>query len=198
MQISDEDVKHCLEKVSEVMEGYELYSRAKGHSYRSVDDLEWYVGEHIDRKVTVEDLFLAADDKVIRGVFTALADGSYKIYLLAELPERERRFVKCKELFHVILDEDRCRSMDIYGHLELAAAAFSIYDNSPDSPVVWEMLAEIAAMEFLLPYKDRLAIIAGAEGNIDYANIARLYGVPQIYVENYLSEAMMAEFAKVC
>ena len=198
MRISDEDVKHCLTEVAKVVEEYELYSRAKGHTYRSVDDLEWLAGEHLNKSVTVEDLMLAADDRVIRGVFTALEDGSYVIYLLAELGERERRFVKCKELFHVILDDARCRSMDIYGHLELAAAAFSIADNSPESPVVWEMLAEIAAMEFLLPYTDRLAIIAGAGNDIDYANVARRYGVPQIYVESYLSEAMMVEFAKVC
>lgn len=197
MLLPDKDVVFAIEKAQELTEQYNLYSRAKDHCQRSVDDLEWLCGEYLQKKVEVRDLRLAADEMVIRGMYAALADGSYEIYLLAELGDRERRFVKCKELFHVILDHEQCRSMDIYVHLQLAAAAFSIADSSPDSPVAWELLAEIAAMEFLLPYSERLKIVAAASGNIDYADIARRYGVPQLYVENYLSDAMMAEFAKV-
>ena len=197
MQLADTDVRQCLAKVHEMVEQYNLYSRANHHTQRSVDDLEWLCGEYLQKKVSVYDLELEVGDFMIRGMFAALEDKSYEIYLLAELGDRERRFVKCKELFHVILDDERCRNMEIYGHLQLSVQAFSIDDDSPDSPVAWEMLAEIAAMEFLLPYAARQEIAAAANGNIDYADVAHRYGIPQQYVEDYLSDAMMAEFAKV-
>lgn len=197
MRLSDTDVRYALDKAKELTEQYETYSRAKDHCQRSVDDLAWLCGDYLGKSVAIYDLKLAADEMVIRGMFAAMHDGSYEIYLLSELGDRERRFVKCKELFHVILDDEQCRSMDIYAHVQLAAAAFSIDDNSPESPVAWELLAEIAAMEFLLPYSERQRILAASGGNVDYADIARRYGVPQLYVENYLSDAMMGEFAKV-
>ncbi len=178
-------------------EQYKLYSRAAGHTQRSVDDLEWLCGEYLGKTVSVLDLQLAADELAIRGMFAALSDGSYEIYLLADLGERERRFVKCKELFHVVLDDENCRSMDIYAHLELATVAFSVAGSNPESPVACEALAEIAAMEFLFPYAERVEVIERSGGNVDYPAIATQYGIPQLYVEMYLSDPMMTEFAKV-
>lgn len=199
MQLSDGDVRHCLEKAAELTEQYKLYSLAAGQKQRSVDDLEWLCGEYLGKNVSVLDLQLAADELAIRGMFAALSDGSYEIYLLADLGERERRFVKCKELFHVVLDDENCRSMDIYAHLELASVAFSVAgaNDNPGSPVACEALAEIAAMEFLFPYAERAEVVANSAGNIDYPAVATQYGIPQLYVELYLSDPMMTEFAKV-
>ncbi len=89
--------------------------------------------------------------------------------------------------------------MDIYGHVQEAASSFSIEneDANPESPVATEFLAEIAAMEFLLPYAKRKAILDHANGEPDYAMVARIYGIPQVYVEGYLSDRMMSEFAKI-
>nr|WP_244667600.1 ImmA/IrrE family metallo-endopeptidase [Xanthomonas sp. D-109] len=130
-------------------------------------------------------------------MFAAFVGGSYGIYLLAELQERERRFVLTKEMFHVLLDEERCRNMDIYGHVQEATMSFSIEDSNPNSPVAAEVLAEIGAMEFLLPYAKRKVLLEQCGDAPDFALIARRYGIPQMYVEEYLSDRMMAEFAKI-
>jgi len=180
-------------------EAYELYVRAPDASARSMDDMIWVVGQYLQKKVEVNDLDVLADDKVIRGMFAAFEDGHYEIFLLGELNERERRVVTTKEMMHVLLDEEDCRNMDIYGHVQEAASSFSIEkeDANPESPVATEFLAEIAAMEFLLPYAKRKAILQHANGDPDYAMVARVYGIPQVYVEEYLSDRMMAEFAKI-
>ncbi|BCX42736.1 MULTISPECIES: hypothetical protein [Stenotrophomonas] len=180
-------------------EAYELYVRAPDASARSMDDMIWVVGEYLQKKVEVNDLDVLADDKVIRGMFAAFEDGHYEIFLLGELNERERRVVTTKEMMHVLLDEEDCRNMDIYGHVQEAASSFSIEneDANPESPVATEFLAEIAAMEFLLPYAKRKAILEHANGEPDYAMVARVYGIPQVYVEGYLSDRMMSEFATI-
>ena len=109
----------------------------------------WVVGQYLQKAVEVNDLDVLADDKVIRGMFAAFEDGHYEIFLLGELNERERRVVTTKEVCHVLLDEEDCRSMDIYDHVQEAASSFSIEnDTKPESPVATEFLAEIAAMEF--------------------------------------------------
>lgn len=199
MLLSDDDVIRCLDKAKEMSEAYELYVRAPDASARSMDDMIWVVGEYLQKKVEVNDLDVLADDKVIRGMFAAFADGHYEIFLLGELNERERRVVTTKEMMHVLLDEEDCRNMDIYGHVQEAASSFSIEneDANPESPVATEFLAEIAAMEFLLPYAKRKAILEHANGEPDYAMVARVYGIPQVYVEEYLSDRMMSEFAKI-
>jgi len=197
--LSDDDVIRCLEKAKEMSEAYELYVRAPDASARSMDDMIWVVGEYLQKKVEVNDLDVLADDKVIRGMFAAFEDGHYEIFLLGELNERERRVVTTKEMMHVLLDEEDCRNMDIYGHVQEAASSFSIEneDANPESPVATEFLAEIAAMEFLLPYAKRKAILEHANGEPDYAMVARVYGIPQVYVEGYLSDRMMSEFATI-
>lgn len=199
MLLSDDDVIRCLDKAKEMSEAYELYVRAPDASARSMDDMIWVVGEYLQKKVEVNDLDVLADDKVIRGMFAAFDDGHYEIFLLGELNERERRVVTTKEMMHVLLDEEDCRNMDIYGHVQEAASSFSIEneDANPESPVATEFLAEIAAMEFLLPYAKRKAILEHGNGEPDYAMVARVYGIPQVYVEEYLSDRMMSEFAKI-
>lgn len=197
MDLDEKDVISCLAKAKEMIELYKLYTRVSNGSMRSVDEFEDLFCTYLDRKVVVNDLTLAADDSAIRGMFAALADGTYEIYLLAELPDRERRFVKCKELFHVVLDEDRSRSMDIYAHVEEAATSYFKGDSSPTSPVVCEALAEIAAMEFLFPYEDRVAVIAASDGSPNFERVAAQYGIPQSLVEEYLSSHYMSEFGSI-
>lgn len=198
MQLSDDDVIRCLEKAKELSEAYELYVRAPDACARSMDDMLWVVGQYLQKAVEVNDLDVLADDKVIRGMFAAFEDGHYEIFLLGELNERERRVVTTKEVCHVLLDEEDCRSMDIYDHVQEAASSFSIEnDTKPESPVATEFLAEIAAMEFLLPYAKRKEILAHANGDPDYAMVARVYGIPQVYVERYLSDRLMAEFTNI-
>lgn len=197
MYLDEADVVKCLTKAREISEQYDLYVRAADSCLRSVEDLQWICSEYLNKSIEVFDLRIAADDMAIRGMYAAFADGTYHIYLLAELSDRERRFVLCKELFHVLLDEEGCRNMDLIAHVEASATSFTIDESRPTSPVAWEALAEIAAMEFLFPYSKRAAEVAASNNDPDFADIARRYGVPQAYVEQYLTSQQMAELSNI-
>jgi hypothetical protein len=114
----------------------------------------------------------------------------FEIYLLAGMNYCWRRYVLCKEYFHAIIDGDDYRNMNIYDHLKEVSISFPDGKSRPDSPVQSEMLAEIAAMEFLFPYGERVSHVAN--GNLDFANIAEHYKIPQFFVERYLSVEWMA------
>ena len=199
MIFTEDDAIHCLGKAKEILEQYRLYSLHPEVDVRSIDDLKWICGDYLQRQVEVYDLPIEAQNRVVRGLFIALADGTYQVFRLADLGDREKRFVTCKELFHVILDEERCRNMDLWAHLEESQTSLAIEHSEPNSSVKMEIMAEMAAMEFLFPYEKRVEELGrGAVANEEFFEaLAHKYGVPQIYVEAYLSDRNMAEFAKV-
>lgn len=197
MILDDKDVQFALEKAKEISECYRLYVLGGDSPKKSIDDLIWLFGQHCGKKIAMGELNIPAQDLVVRGMYAALSDGSYEIYTLAELGSHEERFVLTKELFHVVMDTEECRNMDLYDHLVDAQASFSIGDSEPNKSVVWEALAEIGAMEFLFPYHDREQLLAASGGNPNFVDIARRYGVPQSYIEMYLSETVMNEFGRL-
>ncbi|MGH8085333.1 MAG: hypothetical protein ACREPV_08660 [Lysobacter sp.] len=179
--------------VTEQYHRYALHPR----DLRSIDDLEWICSEYSRRQVTIFDLRIEASGRVVRALFVAYSDGTYGIFRLADLGERERRFVTCKELFHVILDQEPCRNMDLWGHLEETHISFSTEDSSPSVAARTEGLAEVGAMEFLFPYEKRVEELANNGGGGDaafFAALAAKYGVPQIQIEEYLSDSYMTAF----
>ena len=195
MILEDKDVQFALDKAREIAECYRMYVLSGDAPKKSIDDLIWLFGEHCNKRIVLRELNMPAQDLAVRGMYAALSDGSYEIYTLAELGSHEERFVLTKELFHVVLDTEECRNMDLYNHLEDAQSSFTIGDAEPNRSVTWEVLAEIAAIEFLFPYATRVAVLAAAGGNPNFADIARRYGVPQLYIEMYLSAPVMQEFA---
>lgn len=194
MLFTEDDVGDCLQKAKEIIEQYELYAQHP-RDLRSIDDLVWILTEYLNRPVEIFDLRIPADDRAVRGMFLALATRNYWVFRLADLGDRERRFVTCKELFHVILDDEKCRNMDLIGHLEASQTSFTIAESEPGAAVKLELLAEIGAMEFLFPYAKRLVELERAGENPDFGMIAAKYGIPQIYVEEYLSQHYMTELA---
>ena len=197
MILTDVEVEACLSKAKEIVQQYLLYA-LQPRRQRSLDDLAWLLISYLGKPVEIYDLRIPADDsRVVRGMFMANDQGGYDVYRLADLGDRERRFVTCKELFHVILDDERCRNMDVLGHLEAAQVSFSVGGNNsePDAAVKMEFLAELGAMEFLFPYLRRQEELRLAGENPDFGMISAKYGVPQVYIEQYLSAHYMSIFA---
>jgi hypothetical protein len=61
--------------------------------------------------------------------------------------------VLCKELFHVILDQERYRTIQIFDHLVEVMASPPIHDDAKSGiGVISENMAEISAMQYMLPY----------------------------------------------
>ena len=187
----DDDVRACLAKAVEVRDLFELYVlNGKGFP-RSVDQLVWLVAEYLQKTVVIEWVDVPAEGSSIKAAFLAMDDGSYKIGLLAGLDEDELRFVLCKELFHVIFDEESRRSLDLSGHVEEYTSTIPLDGGKPNCAAAWETLAEIAAIEFLFPFELRKRVIENG-GVLSSAKYAAQYGMPRYYVEVGCGEGNLA------
>ncbi|CAE6728687.1 hypothetical protein XAC301_11230 [Xanthomonas arboricola pv. corylina] len=198
MMLDRDEVVSCLALVNEVVEHYRGQVLHHDRTMRSVEDLAWIVGEFLQKKVTLDTLKVPSAGKWIRATCIVNDDGSYEIYTLSGLDYDARRFIVCKELFHVILDEEGRRNMDTYSHLQEVTSTFPIPNSVPNSAAVCEYLAEAAAMEFLFPYVEREATITAAgRAGPNHAEVAARYGIPQEYVESYLADGLMTFFGDV-
>lgn len=181
------DFRFCLDTAAEMTEQYKLYVLAAEGFPRSVDNLLELCTQHQQKQIEVQTLDLK--DKAISGMYVNFGT-RYAIVVDVGLNQCWKRFVICKELFHVLLDAEEYRNMNIYAHLEEVKSTFPLPDSHPGSAAISEAMAEIAAMEFLFPYSSRVAELA-QNATPDYLALAHKYKIPQVFVENYLSPSYM-------
>ena len=202
MELTQEDVKKCLRKAHEIAalmeEQYKLYVLQADRWPRSVDDLHWVTAMYIGNEIPIRTVRVSAATNSTKGSMIAHGGNNYEILLASELSDEARRITQAKELFHILLDEDRYHSMDLYAHVEATAECFRIESSTPRNAVVVEFLAHIAAMEFLFPFKKRLEIHQQqGDKEIDYGLIALNFGIPQAEVEAFLISSNMEELGKI-
>lgn len=193
MYMQQEHFSRCLGLARDLADHYKQTVLNGGATYKRMDELLKIIESYLSKKVVVNQL--VREKRSIRAVYFAMKDGTYEVFLLAGMTEDEERFALCKELFHVVVDIEEYHSTDLYGHVYEVVATFPVENSSPSPSAQSEMLAELAAMEFMFPYEDRKAILSGGN-NLDMAAIAARYGVPQPYAELYCSDEYMKFFAK--
>lgn len=197
MKLSDNDVRWCFEQVDRVVEQYELYVYQAKFRPRSADDLLWVVKQYVNCDIRMLELDIPyTPTDAVPAMTWEMADGSYDIFVKGGLGHEQTRYVRCKELFHVVLKDEAARSQGTYAHLEGARVSVLIGDHAPDKAVASEWLAELAAMEFLFPYAERLQLVT-ENGEPDYARIAQAYQLPQNDVESHASGIMLSELSQV-
>ena len=189
MDLKPKDVRYCLDVASRAIEHYNLYELNPSRFPRSVDALQALCAEHEKKKISIVALPASEKECSIFGLYVSFGD-RYCIALQPDLNPCWHRFVLCKELFHVLIDADEYRDMDIYGHLEDVKASFPVLESAPRSTTAAEVMAEIAALEFLFPYTERERALSAADSP-DYLEIAKKYRIPQILVEEYLAASYM-------
>lgn len=193
MRISQEDLQRCFAMVATVCEAYEARELAR-HNVRSVDSLVAIASDVAGRPVTVRYLAERADERLVKGMCVIRADRC-DVVILAGLNTCWHRFVLCKELFHAFLDCDEYRSMDLEKHLESMFSLFQVDPEDTDKTTNAEIIAELAAMEFLFPYKARVACI---EAGKSIESMALQYRVPNQILGRYLTAANMEALAPFC
>lgn len=200
MLISAEFLKKTIDTVKHVNELYNLYALDPRTNVKSTDYLRLVCSGNLEKNI---EFYChpnpASDDSSIKGFYFSRADGSYEIALLSGLNFCWQRLVLCKEIFHVILDEDRTRHESVNQLLDDLSAQLILENGirkQSDIPFQTEFMAEIAAMEFLFPYKERLLKVNN--GAPDFAQIAEQYKVPKRYVEMYLSDSYMIPLKDFC
>ena len=193
MLVQPQDIRFCLDKTAEIVDQYLMYVLNGRAFHRSVDDLEWICSTYLETKIYRRVLHkLPAANSSVRGLYVSSVDG-YEIYVLADMNFCWNRFVISKELFHVVMDTstDEYRDMDLYKHLKDIALSFPETHSIPGKSAVSELLAEIAAVEFLFPYKERLYQQGNSGQQINYPAIAEHYKLPLNMVEKYMSKSWM-------
>lgn len=191
------DVRRCLDQARAMVEEYRRYHIGGDHDRKSIIDLmDQIVAEYLGKQFFVRKLPMSNES--VSAMFWALKDGTYEIFLLDGLDEHQRRFALCKELFHIILDEEGCRSTNVSEHVEEVHTTFPVRDSKPGTAAIWEFLAEASAMEFMFPFDARERFLRAAEAAgvaPDFARAAQQFGVPEYFVEFYCSDPVMEFFA---
>lgn len=201
MLIQPEYLKVALEKSNEMSEKFKLFCLDATNPVKSIDELQRICKSEIGKNIEVLEHQIHYEAQPIKSYVLSFNDDSYQIVYLAGQNLCWRRMVLCKELFHVLLDDEDSRNKSVKSLIDEATFQCiqipSPQKITPSKALQMEWLAEAAAMEFLFPYKERESVLTrlspGEE--IDYGKIAERYKVPRFYVEQYLSERRM-EFLK--
>lgn len=185
MAISEEHIAHFLQKAREITDLYRQYVLPGDSTRKSADDLLDVCKDY--KKIPIN-VFLVDMPPGPTHSSCILYRDHCDIYIRAGLRPEWNRFVRCKELFHLVMDKEDCRSLDIYEHLE-AMNTPTLAGKEPNS-VAWERLVELATMEFLFPFADREGILK-RDPRPTFEEIATHYGIPLVFIEQYLSEPLM-------
>lgn len=185
MQVDGTLIHRALTHARHVAEFYaELPAPFSGQ--KTPDSLLYICRQYIKKKVQIYGV--SATARSVRAYYEAVADG-YNVYVLEPQETLWRDFAACKELFHVILDDpdsEDCRTVNLYEHLEEVVDTFIPFDGAPGKAATSEFLAELAAMEFLFPYAERIKI-KSEEALPDVIAIAKHFNLPIAMIERYLS-----------
>ena len=188
MHVRTSDLLYCLRRVREVNEHYRLTNLGGDEYPRDIDRLHATSQAILATSITLFPLGLA-ENSVVLGFCLELAEGQgYDIGYADGLSAELTRVVVAKEIFHAVIKRDEYRSMNILGHIEALTAAFPDDNSKPAASIQIELVAEIAAMEFLFPLAKREEELLQMR---DPAEIAAQYGVPRFLVEKYLSDNFM-------
>lgn len=165
----------------------EKFPKHINRSMRSIDHLvDLLQSDGYKIEINLMDISHAA--QAVRGTYLAKTNGTYVICLLAGQNLCWTRLVQCKEIFHILLDRSECRTMSIENLID-ENANIIITEPKPSAALSNEILTEVAAMEFIFPYKfRRLELEQGAP---NYYEIAEKYRCPLQMVEKYLHSANM-------
>lgn len=193
MVISQDHIKNCIKTAQEADRLFSLHTRQNGDFDRSIDDFRNFMATY--GTVNVYQHKISYEGEPIKGAMIAY-DDKYDIVLLNGLDPYWKRFVEFKELFHVILDIDDnekvFRNSDYLKQVESTLASFPDMKNKSENFVANEKLAEIAAMEFLVPYSRRSQINTSIkDGTMTLEQVSNMYKLPEEVIDLYLSESYM-------
>lgn len=180
--IRKQQVIDALNEVFNIEEVLKNHYRSFHEVNRSDSDLLHLCSTYLDKTINVKLLDDAWDDGPIMA-FCLTYDDHFDICLLGGMNHCYTKFALCKELFHTIIKNPEFHSLDIGESIEVCITGGAL-SPAPSA----EFIAEIAAMEYLFPYKDR---ISSKKSNIDYGDIANSRKVPRFLIEQYMTNSRM-------
>ena len=189
MTITALHLRHCIDNAKDITDQYRRYVLEGDRARKSIDKLLEVCSTYLETRIDVYEVDMPQDGPT-KAVYVAYEDHC-DIFIRSGLTPEWVRFVLCKELFHIVIDKDDCRSLELFD--DVLALQLPVIASARSNGSAWETLAEVSAMEFLFPFSDRQKIIANG-GEINYTALATQYGLPLVYMESYLSREGMEAF----
>lgn len=184
----NQELQYCMDKTAALMAQYLMRYVDNHGPVREVEQLKRACQVHLKANLSLETLEVAIPPKgpALKAFVVRLDDNTYDIRIAPGLDPAQKRFVIAKELFHIVLDKPEYRSIELIPHISEMTKEIP-FNAGPKSPsVICEHLAEIGAMEYLLPYARRVGEAAAVQGG-DFTAVAQKYCLPLVKVEQYLS-----------
>jgi hypothetical protein len=200
MKLEEKYLKFCAEQGRRIIDLYAKSASEPKEKQKSHHDLEWIVREDCQKQIYLRELQVVWNACHVRA-FVIKKGSHYEIYLGSEMPESILRWYKCKELFQIVLDSPafpEFRTTDLVDHIGkmVLRAQPESSDLGIGPTAIGETLAELAAVEFLIPHADRVKLRhSHSAGNTDYKKIAEDYGLFQSLVEWTMTDEFMATMA---
>ena len=191
MYVPRDHLKTCVDQANLIRHAYGL-ERNEPLTARSVTGLHRVIEQMTATSIEVFEVD-ADGDQEVQGMCILLPDQKAQIAIVTGLNRCWNRFVWTKELFHVALERDEYRSINLYDHVEEITTVFPADDATPSPPVAAEYLAEVGALELLFPYKERELLVTQQPKN--FLEIATRYLIPKVLAERYLSASFMKALA---
>lgn len=181
----------AIKKAVELSEQYHMYAPDKTAARKCEKAFLWCCGEFLSKKIEIRYLPAELQEKAMLGTYIRKHD-HYVILLATGMTEDIERFVLVKELFHIILDQEGIRMMDMRKHLEA-----TLFGGTPDGTHSGHALSEyathVAAAEFLFPFRFRKQLIDAGRRD-DLMKIAQEHDIPRFVVEHYMSGPAMDSY----
>ena len=188
MLIKRTHIQMCYDLVQSQHVNFNLQNKHPKGDIRSVDDfVEFCKEQYAD--FSIVELRLPFSGQPVYGSMIQ-DDNGYHIIELKGLNTCWKRFVLCKESFHIILDigdkERIFKNSNWDEQVEKTLLSIPDVENSTEDCAAVELLAEICAMELLFPYSSREGWLSES---ID--DVAEAVKLPKILIEKYLSKSIM-------
>jgi hypothetical protein len=191
MNITSAQLKYCLDKAAEITEQYVSMHIAHDDPRRSVDNLLHTCRVYLHKQIEVRKVDISPGVNNPWGAFEFdEVANKYIVAFAKNLPRDWERFILAKELFHVVMDQPEYHNMDLVAHIADMTFCFPSANSPKHEAVAIELLAEIATMEFLFPYRRRVEELKGPNKDNPLA-IASKYDAPQVFCEAYMSTAFL-------
>ncbi|MBL4768110.1 MAG: ImmA/IrrE family metallo-endopeptidase [Rhodobacteraceae bacterium] len=154
MLLSPSVAKTVYIKISHLREEIATYCIAPGRLDLSVEDFQRIVGKAYDIEITKQ--IVPFEGELLRGLVERYEDRAL-IYIRRQLSSDEQRFTAVKELCHIVIDEKEDWSNDGVATIGGLMFEYSIDNNEEANRMIQsEIWAEIAAIELMYPYDDRV------------------------------------------
>lgn len=190
MKIKEYSLRAAIAKARDVNQQYGLKYIHGNDPKKSIDWLLEICRDYL--QIQGIDILKSDVPHARSAVYSAcvMKQDGYDIVLASDLNHCWTRYTICKEVFHILLDDETYWNLDIAGHTEAVASVFPNDDSEPDRSVEIEFLTEVAAMEFLFPYERRDTEVTRSTPP-NYPAIALQYRIPQRLVDKYLTNSYM-------